>query len=252
MKRKGLGRGLGKGYKNIVPRDPYVHGLSAKGVKTYDVDIKKATILVRAKNPKEALTKAVNHLDNSKIAGKVTNPKLVKKSLAEDFKKYNIVINAKGRKVKFPEVETNDGTKLRIAYYLNEDDKVNNIKGGRLIISFTPEGRKGMYSYYVDTLMESYPETWQEGKALCVHGGIGTEVMNIKEIMDFTMKNRWDIENQLRGWKLKDKGKDILRAKGKKKKFRSQQEEDEYWDRIYEEEAVARETMPRDYPKPEY
>lgn len=34
MKRKGLGRGLGKGYKNIVPRDPFIHGLSAKGVKS--------------------------------------------------------------------------------------------------------------------------------------------------------------------------------------------------------------------------
>jgi hypothetical protein len=36
MKRKGLGKGLGRGYKNIVPRDPYVHSLSAKGVKTQD------------------------------------------------------------------------------------------------------------------------------------------------------------------------------------------------------------------------
>jgi len=36
MKRRGLGKGLGKGYKNIVPRDPYIHGLSAKGVKTFD------------------------------------------------------------------------------------------------------------------------------------------------------------------------------------------------------------------------
>ena len=34
MKRKGLGKGMGMGYKNIVPRDPYIHGLSAKGVKT--------------------------------------------------------------------------------------------------------------------------------------------------------------------------------------------------------------------------
>lgn len=38
MKRKGLGRGLGKGYKNIVPRDPYIHGLSAKGIKTWNKD----------------------------------------------------------------------------------------------------------------------------------------------------------------------------------------------------------------------
>lgn len=34
MKRRGLGKGLGKGYKNIITKDPYVHGLSAKGVKT--------------------------------------------------------------------------------------------------------------------------------------------------------------------------------------------------------------------------
>jgi len=34
MKRRGLGKGLGKGYKNIVPRDPFIHGLSAKGIST--------------------------------------------------------------------------------------------------------------------------------------------------------------------------------------------------------------------------
>jgi len=32
--RIGLGKGLGKGYKNLVPRDPLIHGLSAKGVCT--------------------------------------------------------------------------------------------------------------------------------------------------------------------------------------------------------------------------
>ena len=34
--RRGLGRGRGKGYYNLVPRDPYVHGLSAKGIKQYE------------------------------------------------------------------------------------------------------------------------------------------------------------------------------------------------------------------------
>jgi hypothetical protein len=34
MKRKGLGIGLGKGYKNILPMDKYIHSLSAKGIKT--------------------------------------------------------------------------------------------------------------------------------------------------------------------------------------------------------------------------
>jgi hypothetical protein len=33
MKRKGLGYGMGKGYKNIIPKfDSYVHSLSAKGI----------------------------------------------------------------------------------------------------------------------------------------------------------------------------------------------------------------------------
>lgn len=32
--RFGMGRGMGKGYKNIVRYDPYIHSLSAKGIKT--------------------------------------------------------------------------------------------------------------------------------------------------------------------------------------------------------------------------
>ena len=34
MKRTGMGKGLGKGYKNIAPMDSHIHSLSAKGVKT--------------------------------------------------------------------------------------------------------------------------------------------------------------------------------------------------------------------------
>lgn len=33
MSRQGLGRGQGKGYKNIVGRDPHIHSQSARGVK---------------------------------------------------------------------------------------------------------------------------------------------------------------------------------------------------------------------------
>ena len=32
MKRTGMGKGLGKGYKNIAPMDSHIHSLSAKGV----------------------------------------------------------------------------------------------------------------------------------------------------------------------------------------------------------------------------
>lgn len=33
--RKNLGLGLGKGYKNLIPKDPFVHSMSARGVRTY-------------------------------------------------------------------------------------------------------------------------------------------------------------------------------------------------------------------------
>lgn len=36
MRRKGLGKGLGKGYKNLVLKDPVVHSLSARGIKSYN------------------------------------------------------------------------------------------------------------------------------------------------------------------------------------------------------------------------
>ena len=35
MMRKGLGKGLGMGYKNLVPIDTHIHSLSARGVKTF-------------------------------------------------------------------------------------------------------------------------------------------------------------------------------------------------------------------------
>jgi len=34
--RKGLGKGKGSGYYNLVQKDPYIHSLSARGVKTYN------------------------------------------------------------------------------------------------------------------------------------------------------------------------------------------------------------------------
>jgi hypothetical protein len=47
MKRKGLGKGLGKGYLNIAPMDSHIHSLSAKGVKTYPVEYGKKNISLK-------------------------------------------------------------------------------------------------------------------------------------------------------------------------------------------------------------
>jgi len=40
MRRKGLGKGLGKGYRNLTVLDPTIHSRSARGIKTYSNLIK--------------------------------------------------------------------------------------------------------------------------------------------------------------------------------------------------------------------
>jgi len=37
--RRGLGKGLGCGYKNIVPIDHHIHSMSARGVKSYTLNM---------------------------------------------------------------------------------------------------------------------------------------------------------------------------------------------------------------------
>jgi len=227
--RRGLGKGLGTGYKNLAPMDSHVHSLSAKGVKTYN--FKEPKFIETKGNEKITITCAecgtkISNWSNI-FEGKKTSYKCPNCGNEGYAYPNRTKLRAKGKKsggfyaigdrwIPFPKVKTNDDLKLRVAYYLSEDDDVNKIKGGRLTLSFTPDGRKGMYSYYVDTLMEDY-KTWINGTAdLCVDGGSGTSITNMREIVDFTIKNRHEIETSLKGFSYDDKPPKILRAKGKK------------------------------------
>ena len=52
--RRGMGKGMGCGYKNIAPMDAHIHSLSAKGVKTYpDMDIEDLNAFVLKRYAKE-------------------------------------------------------------------------------------------------------------------------------------------------------------------------------------------------------
>lgn len=65
--RKGLCRGSGRrGYYNVLVRDPYIHSLSARGVKTYLVTVT-SNIKVRAKNQDMAKKKVDRHLRKTKL-----------------------------------------------------------------------------------------------------------------------------------------------------------------------------------------
>lgn len=115
MTRKGLGRGLGKGYKNIVPRDPYIHGLSAKGVKTYNVTFNLGERTYGVKNAdtgKEAVYHAQEQLKED-----------ADYNVLEFIQDTNIEqdLDAKGKKVpKIKDVMTEDEVKRRYQYELDE------------------------------------------------------------------------------------------------------------------------------------
>ncbi len=64
-------------------------------------------------------------------------------------------------------------------------------------------------SYYVDTLLKDY-NMWLGGGHLCIDGGSNLNVLNMREIIHFILKNRYDIETALRGFNFDDKPKEIL------------------------------------------
>lgn len=70
--RRGLGKGLGMGYKNIVPVDPHIHSLSAKGVKS--------KVPMKSKSPQETARMMV-------ADGKTPNKYWV--SVGEDYYYFN-------------------------------------------------------------------------------------------------------------------------------------------------------------------
>ena len=50
--RKGLGKGLGMGYKNLIPMDSHIHSLSAKGVKSKPFDYMRGSLDSKGKKLK--------------------------------------------------------------------------------------------------------------------------------------------------------------------------------------------------------
>jgi hypothetical protein len=73
MNRKNLGLGMGKGYKNLIPHDPFVHSMSARGVRT--LPKKKMGILQAISVTKDLLWYRRNKKDTDKILKKMSKAK---------------------------------------------------------------------------------------------------------------------------------------------------------------------------------
>ena len=85
-----------------------------------------------------------------------------------------------------------------IIFRIDTDDQINKIKGGRLLVSFG-----GFYTYFVDTLLEDY-KGYLNGNLLCIDGGQNLSIINMAQIVDFIIKNRYEIEQTLRGFSFDD------------------------------------------------
>lgn len=100
--RLGLGKGMGCGYKNLVPFDKHVHSMSAKGMKTYRVYIS-GYVFAKANSPDQANEKAqkyVNTKTKATITSTMSENQAMDKKQAELYKKYNLVLDAKGKLTK--------------------------------------------------------------------------------------------------------------------------------------------------------
>lgn len=121
--RKGMGKGLGCGYKNLLPKDPFVHGLSAKGVK--QKNYLKAVVKFEGMNPDypssqmEGIAietkRPMDMRDNDYIAEKVRNTTNFYKEVVGNF----------GERMKYPE------TQKEFQEYLKEHPETLKAKGNK-------------------------------------------------------------------------------------------------------------------------
>lgn len=98
--RRGLGKGKGSGYHNIVPKDPLVHSMSSHGISQYDW----------VKPPKHEQVKYYKGLFQNVGERKYSHQKLHKHIKALDNTKteiYNLLYNVKtykGEQARYPEI----------------------------------------------------------------------------------------------------------------------------------------------------
>lgn len=105
--------------------------------------------------------------------------------------------------MKIPTAILSNRKEVEVIFSISKDDETNRIRGGKLAINI------GMHSYFVDTLMENYNK-WLGGEMLCIDGGSDLCVLNMGEIIDFILRNRYKIETALRGFSFDDKPKEKL------------------------------------------
>jgi hypothetical protein len=68
MKRKGLGKGLGQGYKNLLPSDSFIHRLNRLGIKSIRLPVETAIVVpsTEAENKPISKPKFQKRVDNTR------------------------------------------------------------------------------------------------------------------------------------------------------------------------------------------
>jgi len=114
-RRKGLGKGKGKGWKNIIASDGYRHELSRRGIKT----AQKVTVFDNVKLNKEFSRIFKKARDNSEVADKIIERRkeLRKKAISERID----ILENQSMNIK-SEIKDNEDT---IKEYLDFDNSVD-------------------------------------------------------------------------------------------------------------------------------
>lgn len=185
VKRKGLGRGLGRGYKNIVPRDPFIHGLSAKGVKTYKIG---QTVYLKKTGEKWSIYDR-NRKDNTyTIDG--GDGLLFYGVKPSEFKQFKKTLNAKDltREQKMKELKKMLGS-----------DFVDDLEKAVKDIESSVPTTKHHYGKYM-AILEKFPRSqWREITALLVFLGANREgLISAVQVLSAKGKvDRQDLINKL-------------------------------------------------------
>lgn len=146
--RKGLGRNLGKGYKNLVVRDPVVHSMSRHGIKqrvSWRVKDKGMWLNAKSKGAREMVTEAYHGSKNFMTPdilryGKSKRDRAYELSSGRGFENdtiygVTVVDDKNGELVKRHDLSTSFNTKEDAENYIKNKLTVLNAKGYSAVIT---------------------------------------------------------------------------------------------------------------------
>lgn len=148
MRRKGLGKGLGQGYKNLLPMDSHIHSLSAKGIKsTTRLDAKSKTKMVCPRCGQPMGKIVFETMYGQKYCSRCRDKEMGLDATGQDIENE--------MKKRFTDEELDVLSRLNLEYYPSQN--IWSIPRGQEV--FFVETQLGVSRYKANKLIEKYLDT---------------------------------------------------------------------------------------------